>query len=125
MFLLFIRAFGSFQAAFFPSDLEDRFLGDLRNKETTAERNEGQTGVLAGADYEKLYHEFYAKANVEQKEFFEIIKKALLCRKNEREQKKAISKKDAHIPRLHFLTGDGGVGKTFLYNVEFFFIPSY
>lgn len=87
----------------------------MRNYETVEERTLGNTGVLSTADYEKLHKHFQEKANDEQKAFFERIKTALIFRHNEHGKKKPYSPK---FQRLHFLTGDGGVGKTFLYNVR-------
>ena len=101
----------------YPSDFDNHFLGDFRDQETSAEKTDGHTAVLAGEDYEQLHIEFYAKANAEQNAFFEKIKNAIICRKKERNTKKPISKADSHITRFYFLTGDGVVGKTFLYNV--------
>ena len=87
----------------------------MRNYETYEERTQGDTGVLTTADYEKLHKQFAAKANDEQKAFFERIKTALSFRRKEHREKKPYIPK---FQRLHFLTGDGGVGKTFLYNVS-------
>ena len=100
----------------YPSDLGNHFWVIFETKKQAREEL-SHTAVLAGADYEQLHIEFYAKANAEQNAFFEKIKNAIICRKKERNTKKPISKADSHITRFHFLTGDGVVGKTFLYNV--------
>ena len=108
----------SLQAAFFPSDLESRYIGALGDHETNDEKTKGYTGVLGENDYKNLHSEFIAKANTEQKDFFEKIKLELKARVNERKFKKL---PPLNTKRLHFITGDGGVGKTFLYNVIVFY----
>jgi hypothetical protein len=76
--------------------------------------DKARSATMYGQDYDALYRYFIAKANNEQLDFFKRFQAAVKRRIYEREHKK-LPKEE--IQRLHFITGDGGVGKTFLYNV--------
>ena len=79
------------------------------------ENNANQPSLWTLADYDKFYRENVEKATQEQRAFLEMIQEVVMQRANER-------MKRAYFPqinnRLHHLTGDGGVGKTWLFNVR-------
>ena len=81
----------------------------------------GRRGALAAmteGEYKKHFDENIRKANSEQKNFVEMIINAAKVRALERV--KEIRYPDSDLQRLHFLTGEGGVGKTFVYNVIYY-----
>jgi hypothetical protein len=69
-------------------------------------------------EYDKYFDEKIKLANREQRDFVTTLLKAGIFRKNERELKQRI---DERVQRLYFLTGDGGTGKSFSYNVVYNF----
>jgi hypothetical protein len=71
---------------------------------------------MTRAEYEQYYNEKIKIATQEQIDFVTTLMAAGKFRKEERTQKQKI---DARVQRLYFLTGDGGTGKSFSYNVVY------
>ena len=106
-------------ATYFPDRFE-RYVMENANLPIDIS-SEGQPGALAAmteGEYKKHFDENIRKANSEQKNFVEMIINAAKVRALERV--KEIRYPDSDLQRLHFLTGEGGVGKTFVYNVIYY-----
>ena len=74
-------------------------------------------GTKTNEQYRVIADANTAKANKEQSDFIQDIVDAARARMNERTATKKVLG-DPNMQRLFYLTGDGGVGKTFVYNVS-------
>lgn len=104
-------------ATYFPDRFEQQILqGANFVLDLSAEGPSGGLATMTENEYKAYFDENIKKANAEQKEFITNIVEAAKVRAQER--LKLIRYPELTLNRLHFLTGEGGVGKTFVYNVS-------
>jgi len=95
--------FVSFQLQYFPGEMAARLFGE----DEFGPNNLMGVRYLTKQQYQAYYEEKYKNLNNEQSAFVDKIMKAV----DDREAKKR------NVNRYHYLTGDGGTGKTYVYNV--------
>ena len=104
-------------ATYFPDRFEQQILrGANFVVDLSGEGSSGGLATLTEAEYKSYFDKNIKKTNSEQKDFISTIIDSAKLRAQER--LKMIRYPDLKMQRLHFLTGEGGVGKTFVYNVN-------
>ena len=98
--------------------MEDRILERYKEYEdppTTEDEDGPRFGLWSFADFNKYFAENLPQATIEQKSLLREVQMAINQRIAERSNKANFTQAN---DRLFYLTGDGGVGKTYFYNVK-------
>jgi len=89
-------------------EIENQYFPEQFMAKYLADEFDDSTGPVN--NFNNMFQNNFNKCTLsEQKPFVEQILQAT-----------ALQPTDNSVPRLHFLTGAGGTGKTFVYNVLFF-----
>jgi len=103
------------KAEYFRHDFIKRYIYDIDEDNNDINRNQN---IINGKMYQEHYDKAIAKANRDQKNFIDSVTEA--AKRVYEERKDPLWTDDGKNNRLFFLTGDGGTGKTFVYNVNLF-----
>lgn len=82
---------------------------------TTEDEDGPRFGLWSFADYDKYFKENLPRATTEQKSLLREVQTVINQRIGERRNTASFTEAN---DRLFYLTGDGGVGKTYFYNVH-------
>jgi hypothetical protein len=76
--------------------------------------DDDDTAIVPKNYYQQIFKQNYQSTNPDQREF---IDNAMHSAKVVNRERNGQAEHGSCVPRLFFLTGDGGTGKTYVYNV--------